>query len=94
MELQEHLPGATAVSGSAAKRPMAVTFVGLLALVAGAYHVVDGVLVLVNGGDASKLAEGAFELALGVFAICIGTRRVADAPVGLGRLHDAGRSSA
>ena len=49
-----------------------MTFVGMLALVVGAYHVVDGVVVVVNGGDASKLAEGAFDLALGVFALAIG----------------------
>jgi hypothetical protein len=49
-----------------------VTFVGVLALIVGMYHAVDGVVVLVNGGDANKLAEGAFELALGVLAIAIG----------------------
>ena len=54
-----------------AKRPVAVTFVGVLALVVGAYHAVDGVDVLVNGGDASELARGAIDLALGLLAIAI-----------------------
>ncbi len=72
MDLHEHLSeGGAAVSGYVAKRPMAVTFVGLLALVAGAYYAVDGAFVLVNGGDTSKLAGGAFEIALAVFVVCI-----------------------
>jgi hypothetical protein len=49
-----------------------VTFAGLLALVVGAYHVADGVVVLVGGGDASKLGEGAFEVVLGSVAIALG----------------------
>ena len=73
MELQENQPRATAVSRSAAKRPLAVTFVALLVLVVGAYHIVDGVFVVVGGGDTSKLAGGAFELAFGVLAIAIGS---------------------
>jgi hypothetical protein len=55
-----------------AKRPVAVTLVGALALGVGAYHVVHGVLALAHGGDASRLAEGAFVLALGVLAVVIG----------------------
>jgi hypothetical protein len=55
-----------------AKRPIAVTFVGVLALVVGVYQAGDGVFVVVNGGDSSKLAEGAFDLTLGVLAIAIG----------------------
>jgi hypothetical protein len=49
-----------------------VTFVALLAMIAGGYHVAHGVSVLVNGGDASRLAEGATDLALGVVVIVIG----------------------
>ena len=66
------MTGSSAVSGLAGKRPAAVTFVGVLALVVGAYHVVDGVVVLVSGGDANKLSESAFDLALGVLAVAIG----------------------
>jgi hypothetical protein len=72
LELQEHVPEVATGSGLAVKRPVAVTFVGALALIVGTYHAVDGVVVLVNGGDASRLAEGAFDLALGVLALCIG----------------------
>jgi hypothetical protein len=56
----------------APKRPITVTFVALLLLVVGAYNLVDGVVVLVGGGDGSKVAEGAFELAFGLLAITIG----------------------
>jgi hypothetical protein len=65
LNVQEH-------PSEGAKRPVAVTFVGVLALVVGVYGVVDGVFVVVNGGNASKLAEGAFDLALGLVAIAIG----------------------
>jgi hypothetical protein len=61
----------TTVSRPADKRPVGVTFVGVLALAVGAYDAIDGVVVLVNGGDGSKLSEGAFELALGLLAIAI-----------------------
>ena len=72
MELQEHPPQGTATLGLAAKRPIAVTIVALPALVVGTYLAVDGVVVLVNGGDASRLAAGAFDVALGMLAIVIG----------------------
>jgi hypothetical protein len=49
-----------------------VTLVGLLALGVGLYHVVDGILVLTRGGSASRLSEGAIDLALGVLALAIG----------------------
>jgi hypothetical protein len=62
----------TSSSAPTVKRPIAVTFVGVLALLIGTYHVVAGVLALVHGGDASRLSEGAFDLALGVFAVAIG----------------------
>ena len=54
------------------KRPIAVTLVGLLALVAGVYHLVGGGITVADGGDASKLAEGAFDIAFGVLALVIG----------------------
>jgi hypothetical protein len=62
----------TTSSAPPVKRPIAVTFVGALALLIGGYHVVAGVVAVVNGGDASRLSEGAFDLALGVFALAIG----------------------
>jgi hypothetical protein len=54
------------------RRPIAVTLVGLLALATGAYHVVDGIIVLSNGGSPSRIAEGAVDLALGILALAIG----------------------
>ena len=59
-------------SGRPAKRPVAVTLVGLLALIVGAYHLTDGVIGLVNGGSSSEVAGAAFDVALGVLAIAIG----------------------
>ena len=49
-----------------------MTFVGVLALIVGAYHTGHAVAVLVDGGSSSTLAEGAFDLGLGVLAIAIG----------------------
>ncbi len=69
---QEDLSAGKAVSGLAPRRSIAVTFVGVLALVGGANHAVDGVFVVVSGGDSSKLTEGGFDLALGAVAIAIG----------------------
>ena len=54
-------------------RPVTVTVVAVLILVVGAYNIVDGVVVLVSGGDDSKLAEGAFEVAFGLLTIAIGS---------------------
>lgn len=63
---------ATTGSTRTVKRPVAVTFVGLLALVLGAYHIGHAVYVFVDGGDSSRLAEGAFDLVLGGLSIAIG----------------------
>ncbi len=49
-----------------------MTFVAVLVMAVGVYNVVDGVVVLVTGGDNSKLAEGAFEVAFGVFVVVVG----------------------
>jgi hypothetical protein len=46
--------------------------VGVLALLVGGYDAVHGVLVVLQGGGSSKVAEGAFDLALGVLALAIG----------------------
>jgi hypothetical protein len=59
-------------SGRAGTRPVAVTFAGLLALGVGAYNLVDGVVVLTGGGDASLLGEGVFEIVVGSVAIALG----------------------
>ena len=72
MELPAHPPPAAAQPARPAKRPVAVTFVGLLGLIVGGYHVAHGIGVLVDGGDSSKLAEGAADVALGGLAIAIG----------------------
>jgi len=63
-----------------AKRPVAVTFVGVLALAAGLYHLAGGGITVADGGSASKLAEGAFDLALGVLALAIGRGALRMAP--------------
>ena len=49
-----------------------MTFAGLLALGVGAYNLVDGVVVVVGGGDRSLLAEGVFEVVVGLVAIALG----------------------
>ena len=71
MELEVYRSGAPDPR-HASKRPVPVTFVAALIMAVGVYNVVDGVVVLVNGGDNSKLAEGAFEVAFGVFVIAVG----------------------
>jgi hypothetical protein len=55
-----------------AKRPVAVTFVALLALAAGLYHLAAGAITVADGGSSAKLAEGAVDVALGVVALAIG----------------------
>jgi hypothetical protein len=70
---------ATAVRRQA-KRPVAVTFVGALGLGAGLYHLVGGGMAVADGGSASKLAEGAFDLALAVLALAIGRGALRMAP--------------
>jgi hypothetical protein len=72
MQASADPPLPTRGSSLAAKRPVAVTFVGLLGLIVGGYHVAHGVAVLVDGGDSSRLAEGAVDLVLGGLAIAIG----------------------
>jgi hypothetical protein len=62
----------TPAEGRYGKRPVAVTFVAVLALMVGAYHLAHGVWVFVDEGSASKVAEGAFDFVLGPLAIAIG----------------------
>ena len=57
-----------------------MTFVGVLALAAGLYHLAGGGITVADGGNASKLAEGAFDLALGVLALAIGRGALRMAP--------------
>jgi hypothetical protein len=66
-------PEATTVLEAAKqrRRPIAVTVVGVLALGAGLYHLADGGATVAHGGDASRLAEGAFDLTFGVLALLI-----------------------
>jgi hypothetical protein len=70
LDVQEHPTEGTAPKPRV-RRPPAVTFVGALALALGAYHVVAGVAVVVDGGTASQLSEGALDIALGAFAVVI-----------------------
>jgi hypothetical protein len=65
-------PSSSPRPGHAVARPIAVTLVGLLAMVVGVYHAVDGVVVVVSNGDSSELAEGAFEIVFGLLALAIG----------------------
>jgi hypothetical protein len=51
---------------------VAVTLVAVLTLVVGAYEIGHGVLVFVQGGSPSFVAEGAFDFLLGGLAIAIG----------------------
>jgi hypothetical protein len=43
-----------------------------LAFAAGLYHLVGGAITVADGGSASRLAEGVFDLAFGVLALLIG----------------------
>jgi hypothetical protein len=64
-------PEATS-GGKPPKRPLAVTLVGVLALGAGLYHLAGGGTTVAHGGNPSRLAEGAFDIAFGVLALLIG----------------------
>ena len=57
-----------------------MTFVGVLAIAAGVYHLVAGGMTVADGGSASRLAEGASDLALGVLALAIGRGALRMAP--------------
>jgi hypothetical protein len=54
-----------------ARRPTAVTFVAVLGLVLGGYHVAHAVVVIFDRESSSTIAEGAFDLALGLLAFAI-----------------------
>ena len=54
------------------KRPVAATFVGVLALGAGVYYLIEGGFRVAEGGSPSRLAAGAVDIALGVLALAIG----------------------
>jgi hypothetical protein len=68
---QEQPPPASAAA-SAGRRPVAVTFVAVLAMIVGGYHLGHGLHVLVRGGSSSFLAEGVVDLLLSGFAVAIG----------------------
>jgi hypothetical protein len=70
MELQDQLPPATAAAHE--RRPVTVTFVSVVALGVGSYHIAHGLDSLVRGGSSSFLAEGVVDLVLSGFAIAIG----------------------
>jgi hypothetical protein len=54
-----------------ARRPAAVTFVALLGLILGGYHVAHAIVVLVDGGSSSKVTEAGIDLVLGLLAVAI-----------------------
>jgi hypothetical protein len=60
------------VAGAGDRRPVQVTAVAVLAFAVGAYEIGHGVRVVVRGGSASFLAEGALDIVLGGLAIAIG----------------------
>ena len=53
------------------KRPVPVTYVGLLGIVAGLYHLAAGIQRVVERGDASRVTEGAVDITLGVFVLVV-----------------------
>ena len=62
---------APSISHQPERRPTAVTIVGVLALAAAALNLTEGVVSVLDGGDASRLAEAATDLALGLLALAI-----------------------
>ena len=70
MEPQDQLTPATAADRE--RRPVTVTFVSVVALAVGSYHIAHGLHSLVRGGSSSFLAEGVVDLVLSGFAIAIG----------------------
>ena len=54
-----------------ARRPVVVTFVALLGLIVGGYHVAHAIAALLDGESSSTVAEGALDLALGLLAVAI-----------------------
>ena len=71
MKPEEH-PTPPAAAATENRRPVAVTFVAVVAMIVGGYHLGHGLLVLVRGGSSSLLAEGVVDLLLSGFAVAIG----------------------
>lgn len=71
MERQGHAATSGSEAARAVRRPAAVVLVALLGLGLGAYHVAHAIIVLIDRENASAVAEGAFDLALGMLAIVI-----------------------
>ena len=53
------------------RRPAPVTYVALLAVAAGGYHLVTGILRVAEGGSTSQITEGVLGIALGLAAAVI-----------------------
>ena len=71
----------TSVSHQPERRPAAVTIVGVLVVAAGALNLAEGVVGILDRGDASRLAEAITDLALGLLALAIARGRpVEDVP--------------
>ena len=62
----------TAVLSPRRRRPVGVTFVGLLALGAGAYYLIEAGFRIAEDGSSGRLAAGVIDVALGVVALAIG----------------------
>ena len=62
----------TAVLSPRRRRPVGVTFVGLLALGAGAYYLIEAGFRIAEDGSSSRLGAGVVDVALGVVALAIG----------------------
>ena len=62
----------TVVVSPSRRRPVAVTFVGVLALGAGVYYLIEAGFRIAEDGSSSRLAAGVFDIALGVLALAIG----------------------
>jgi hypothetical protein len=72
MEPQSHQEASSgSKSPRPARRPTAVLFVALVGLALGCYHVGHAIAVIVDREDSSAIAEGVFDLALGLLAIAI-----------------------
>jgi hypothetical protein len=65
-------PAETAVVSPLRRRPVGVTFVGVLALGAGAYYLIEAGFRIAEDGSSSRLGAGVVDVALGVVALAIG----------------------
>ena len=65
-------PTETVAAPSRRRRPVGVTFVGVLALGAGIYYLIEAGFRIAEDGSSSRLGAGVVDVALGVVALAIG----------------------